>query len=169
MIKVLLLGLWSCTIAIGAAYLGLQWSLGSAGTKGKTVEHAPKMTHVRVKPVSVPITKDGRISGYVIANFSYLASADALKKSSVKPEVFLFDALLGAITTRQHFDYTAIDSKSLADLSTHVKEKVNARLGMRIVEDIITEEIGYVPFGDVRGRGADPNGPAKASKRTAQH
>ena len=168
MIKAVLLGLWSCSVVIGAAYLGLQWSLTSAGTKGKTGGHAQKMTNVRVKPVSVPITRDGRVSGYVIANFSYSASAEALKKLTVKPDVFLFDALLGAITMRQHFDYTSFDSKSLGELSTHVKEKVNARLGMPIVEEIITEEVGYVPFEDVRGRGVDVNGRPARSGQTAR-
>ncbi len=146
MIKLASMGLWSSIVALAAAYFGAQWSLGSGTPGGKAAVEVHKTTLVRVKPISVPISADGRISGYVVAQFNYTARADTLKKLEIKPEIFLYDAIVSAIFTREKLDYTALSKNSWKEFSTHVKEAVNTRLGTPVVEEIITEEFGFVPF-----------------------
>lgn len=156
MIQSVLLGLWSCIVALGAAYAGFQWGLPPHTDRPAIAEPARKRTHVRVRPISVPITRDGAVSGYVIANFSYVADAEKLKNAAIKPDVFLFDSLLTEVVTRKHFDYSSMDSNGLSQLATHVKNTVNSRLGMPIISDIIAEGVDFVPIEEVRGRGIYP-------------
>jgi hypothetical protein len=116
-------------------------------------EEPKKLASVKIRPISVPVTRNGAVAGYVIASFSYIADVEKLKKSQIKPEVYLFELLLTEVTTRKHFDYTSIDSKGLSELARHVKDAVNARLGLPVVNEILAEEIGYVPIEEVRGHG----------------
>ena len=152
MINSVLLGLWSSIIALGAAYFGMIWSIEAEKGSSKSTAEPQKITYTRVKPISVPITAEGRISGYVIAQFSYTARADVLKKLEVKPEVFLYDAAFSAIFTKQKLDIGSLGKESWKEFSMHVRDAVNTRLGSAVVQEIITEEFGYVPYEQSRGR-----------------
>lgn len=151
MIKAVLLGLWSCIVAVGAAYMGLMWSQ-SAPNDAKALAKPVKLTHVPVRSISVPVAADGRIKGYVVARLGYVSRADDLKKAHIKPEVFLFDAVLSAIFQRKLFDIDSIDQTTLAEFSQHVKARVNAQLGTEIVQQVVAEELGFVPIEQARGR-----------------
>lgn len=165
MIKAVLFGLWSCIVAVGAAYLGLVWSQ-DAHEGSRAAAKPAKMTHVSLRPISVPMSSDGQLKGYVVTKLGYVARADDLKKLEVKPEVFLFDAVFSAIFTRKEFDIAAIDQKALAEFAQHVKEKVNARLGSEVIEQVVVEELGYIPFDQARGRAsASPSGQARPSPK----
>lgn len=161
MIKAVLFGFWSCIVAVGAAYFGLIWSQ-TVQDEGKATPKAAKMAHVSVGQISVPMASDGKVKGYVVARLGYVARADDLKKLEVKPEVFLFDAVFSAIFKGKVLDIATVDQKSLAEFSSHVKEKVNSNLGSEVIQQVITEELGYVPFDQTRGRAAPP--PAGSAK-----
>lgn len=153
MIKFVLFGLWSCVVAVGTAYLGLMWSQ-EVHDEVKAAAKSVKLTHVGIRQISVPISSDGQVKGYVVAKIGYVARADDLKKLEVKPEVFLFDAVFSAVFERKVFDLTAIDQNTLAEFLQHVKAKVNAHLGSEVVLQVVAEELGYVPFEQARGRTA---------------
>ena len=50
--------------------------------------------------------------------FCTVAGSVLVRQADDRQEVDRRNALLGAITMRQHFDYTSFDSKSLGELST---------------------------------------------------
>lgn len=147
-----MLGLWSCIVAVGTAYMGLLWSQNlHSGDKAEAAKPV-KLTHVPVRPISVPIAADGQITGYVVARIGYVSRADDLKKIQIKPEVFLFDAVFSAIFQKKLLDMGAIDQNALAVFSRHVKESVNAQLGAEIIQQVVAEELGFVPIDQARGR-----------------
>ena len=149
MIKVVLIGLWSSAIAIAAVHLGAQWGEGKSSEVTKAAHG--KLAHVRVKPLSVPFVSDGKVSGYIVAQLSYTAPAEKLKKLEIKPDVFLYDAAFSAIYTGRLIKIDELSRDSLKLLGDHVKESVNARLGEELVVSLIVEELGYVPYDQSRG------------------
>lgn len=168
MIKAVVFGFWSCIVAVGAAYFGLLWSQ-TVQDDGKAAAKSVKLTHVSVGQISVPIAAEGKVKGYVVARLGYVARADDLKKLEVKPEVFLFDAVFSAIFKGKVLDIGTVDQKSLTEFSSHVKEKVNTQLGSDVIQQVVTEELGYVPFAQTRGRSPPPsaNSVNSASKAAA--
>ncbi len=145
-------GLWSCIVAVGTAYMGVLWSQ-SLQRDGKAEAANPvKMTHVPLRQISVPIAADGQLKGYVVARLGYISRADDLKKIQLKPEVFLFDAVFSGILQKKLLDMGAIDQNALAAFSRHVKETVNAQLGAEIIQQVVAEELGFVPIDQARGQ-----------------
>lgn len=162
MIRSALVGLYVCAVTVGAVWAGTQWPLGSADSKtadeGK--KYQGKLAHVKLKPMSVPVVSDGKVAGYIVTTLSYTAPAEALKPLSVKPDVFLADAVLAGIYTGRALDIKKLDRESWGGLAATVKEAVNARYGSAILHDVVLEEFGYVPLDTVRG------GPLKAGERS---
>lgn len=169
MIKSVSFGLWSCIVAIGAAYLGLIWSL-DVNDDNKVAAKSVKLTQVSMRQVSVPIASNGQVKGYVVAKLGYVARADLLAKLEIKPEAFLFDAVFSAIFARKELDITTVDQKTLADFSQHVREKVNGHLGSEVVQKVFIEELGYLPFEQTRGRTAPTSGnPSRSAIKAGSH
>ena len=161
MIKAILIGLWSCIVAVGAAYFGLVWSQKPHPHAQSEAAKSVKLTHIAVGPISVPVASNGEIKGYVVARFGYVSRADDLKKTQIKPEVFFFDAVFSAIYQKKMLDMGSIDQDHLAAFSRHVKEQVNSQLGAEIIQKVVPEQLGFVPLSQVRGRTAlSPGGGA---------
>jgi hypothetical protein len=144
-------GLWVCAVTIGAGYAGSKWEWGEANSQKDSKKFHGKLTQVKVKPLSIPVTTGGKVSGYVLAQFTFTASAETLKQLSVKPEVFLLDAAFNGLYAGRELDIAKLNKENWIGLTNTVKAAVNARFGAEIIHDVVLEEFGYVPLGQVRG------------------
>jgi len=151
MIRALFIGVWSCIVAIGAAYVGILWFHNDRSVIEPTT-NVDRFTHVGGRQISVPIASNGQVKGYVVAKIGYLARAGDLTKLDIKPDVFLFDAAFSAVFNGDGLNIGVIDQTTLKDFSRRVKEKMNRRLGAEVIHEVITEELAYLPFEQIRGR-----------------
>ena len=165
MIRSALIGLWACVITVGAGYAGSKWDWGEANTQKDAKKFHGKLTQVKVKPLSIPVAIDGKVSGYVLAQFTFTASAETLKQLSVKPEVFLLDAAFNGLYSGRELDIAKLNKENWAGLTNTVKAAINARFGAEIIHDVVLEEFGYVPIGQVRGGQSKAEPAANAGKR----
>jgi hypothetical protein len=164
MIKLVLIGLWVCAVTLGGGYAGAIWQAAGVKTAGDEKKYQGKLTQVRLKPLNVPVTGDGKITGYVVAQLTFTSPADLLKKLSVKPEVFMLDAAFNGIYAGGLIDIAKLDKASWAGLTKVIKDSVNGRFGMEVIHDVVIEEFGYVPIGEVRGRKTGIEAPAGTAK-----
>jgi hypothetical protein len=167
MIKSLLIGLWVCAVTLGGGYAGAKWQATDPKTALDDRKYQGKLTPVRLKPLNIPVTGDGRVSGYVVVQLTYTSPADLLKKLSVKPDVFMLDAAFNGIYAGRSIDIAKLDKASWAGLTKVIRETVNARFGIEVIHDVAIEEFGYVPIGEVRGRKTGieaPAGPVRTAK-----
>ena len=152
MIKSLVLGLWVCAAAMGSAYAGVAWQR-AAVAKESYDRNSPQseLTPLRTRMISVPVVADGGIRGYVVAQFAFTAPAKLLKHLPIKPDMFVVDEAFQLIFAGETVDFRQFKKQDLVSLSKKIAENVNKRLGMHVVEDVLVQELNYVPKDSVRG------------------
>ena len=153
MIKPILTGVWVCAATMGSAYLGAAWQRPAAVATERQ-DHgstSSDSTPVRTRMISVPVVADGGIRGYVVAQFSFTASAKLMKHMPVKPDLYVLDEAFQLIFSGEMIDFRQFKKQDLPAFSKKIAENVNKRLGVRVVEDVLVQELNYVPKDSVRG------------------
>lgn len=152
MIKVIALGLWVCGVTLGAAYGVMVWQAGDAKEQQGAAEPVV-LEQVRTKTINVPIITDGSVQGYVIAQFVFTVEAEKLKQLSTKPDLFLVDEAFKVIYTGEAVDFRHLRRTDVAGLAKIIKENVNRRFGQTLVQEVLVQELNYIPKEKLRARG----------------
>lgn len=149
MIKPILTGVWVCAATMGSAYVGATWQKPAAPAAERP-DNA-ELTPTRTRMISVPVVADGAIRGYVVAQFAFTAPAALMKQMPVKPDMFVIDEAFALIYAGETVDFRQFKKQDLPSLGKKIAENVNKRLGTRVVEDVLVQELNYVPKEKVRG------------------
>lgn len=149
MIKLLATGIWASLVTLAATFGILQWQ------KSKS-EHAAAVGDVqlqefRTKAINVPIIGSGVIQGYMVAQFVFTVDANTLAKVSVSPEVYLLDEAFKTIYAGEQVNFQNMKKQDLPVLAKKIGEGVNKRLGVAMVQDVLIDQLSYIPKKDVRG------------------
>jgi hypothetical protein len=155
MIKYIMVGVWVCALTIVSSYFAMNWKASQplASAPEKLMGGAES---VRTKMISVPIVADGAIQGYVVAQFVFVMDSQLLKRMSVPPEVFLLDEAFSAIYTGGAIDFRNPDKRDLQAMAKTILEKVNGRLGGHYVDDVLIQELNFVPKEEARASPVTP-------------
>ncbi len=149
MIKYLLGGLWASVVSLGAAYGMLQWQKG--GAPPAVAEAETKVEEFRTKAINVPIIGAGTIQGYMVAQFVFTVDATALQKMRVNPEVYVLDEAFKTIYAGEQVNFQNMKKQDLPLLAKKLGENVNKRLGTKVVQDVLIDQLSYIPKKDMRG------------------
>jgi hypothetical protein len=149
-IKLILSGLWVCLVTLASTYAAVSWHTSKA-PKAEGQKQLGGLDSVKTRMISVPIVADGTIQGYVMAQFVFTADATVMKRLSVKPDVFLLDEAFKVIYGGQTVDFRHFKKQDLPALSRQIAENVNKRLGVALIDDVLVQELNYVPKENVRG------------------
>jgi flagellar basal body-associated protein FliL len=148
-IKTLLIGLWVCIVALGSSYFFVQMNNSSAA-------HAPSETEaeviefIKTDMVSVPVIRDGKVQGYLVAQLSFAVNKTATAKLSFEPAPYLVDVAYRALYENSAIDFAQLQPQDLTLLAKKIAEGANAKLGSEVVKDVLMNEINYVPRDEVR-------------------
>jgi flagellar basal body-associated protein FliL len=148
-IKTLLIGLWVCVVALGSSYFFVQMNNSSAA-------HAPSEAEVEViefiktDMVSVPVIREGKVQGYLVAQLSFAVNKTATKKLAFEPAPYLVDVAYRALYENSAIDFSQLQPQDLTLLAKKILEGANAKLGGEVVKDVLMNEINYVPRDEVR-------------------
>ncbi|MBZ0227776.1 MAG: hypothetical protein K8F58_04880, partial [Bauldia sp.] len=96
-------------------------------------------------PLTVPMISDGRLSGYVVAKIVFTAQARALRDFPIDPQPFVMDAAFRRIYTDGRIEFDQMSKYNLDEITSAIKANVNSRLGFDLIQDVLVEEINYVP------------------------
>lgn len=151
MIRTTVMGILVCGVTIASGYVGATWKFGLDAAGPRDGKALGKMTSVKIKPVSIPIVEHGKVTGYLIAQFTFVSPPETLKGLTVKPDVFVLDAAFQAIYTGRALDLKSLSKESWSGLAALVKSSVNSRFGAEIIHDVVLEDFGYVAADQVRG------------------
>jgi hypothetical protein len=149
MIKLLATGIWVSMVTLGATFGVLEWQKHAAATKGP--EGDKKLEEVRTKAINVPIIGNGIIQGYMVAQFVFTVDTAALHKVPVNPEVYLLDEAFKTIYAGEQVNFQNMKKQDLPLLAKKLGENVNKRLGVDMVQDVLIDQLSYIPKKDVRG------------------
>jgi hypothetical protein len=152
MIRMVLAGVWVCIVTLLSTYGAVSWQTAkSAPEAAEGQKLFSNLESVRTRMISVPVISEGAIQGYVMAQFLFTADGNVMKRMAVKPDVFLLDEAFKAIYSGESIDFRNFKKGDLGVLAKQIAEGVNKRLGTPLVEDVLVQELNYVPKDHVRG------------------
>ncbi|MDX2202969.1 MAG: hypothetical protein NW223_09470 [Hyphomicrobiaceae bacterium] len=151
MIKMIIAGVWVCLVTLGAAYGAFQWQ---ANQKPETdaKPKAPKEA-VKTRMISVPIIMEGALQGYVMAQLTFTVDAKIYKEMQIKPQEYLLDEAFKVIYGEGGIDFRNAKKQDLGGITAKIASSTNARLGQPLVEDVLIQELNYLPKENARGGG----------------
>lgn len=151
-------GMWICGISLGAAYGTISWKAQQKMHISAPDNPNMEIQQVQTKRISVPIISEGAVKGYVFAQFVFHVDGDAMKKMTIKPDIFLVDEAYKVIYRGDGVDFRNPGKPDIGSLSDTIKKNVNARLGSNFVQEVFVQELNYLPQDKFRG-GALIGGP----------
>ncbi len=149
MIKTLLIGLWVCIVALGSSYFFVQMNNSSAAHVAPEAE-AEVIEFIKTDMVSVPVIRQGKVQGYLVAQLSFAVNKTETKKLPFEPTPYLVDVAYRALYENSAIDFSQLQPQDLTLLAKKIAEGANAKLGSEVVKDVLMNEINYVPRDEVR-------------------
>ena len=149
MIMRLLAGLWVCVVALGASYGATMWKMQQSIAATAPAEKVAVELH-KLKFINVPMIAKGVVQGYVVAQLSYTADAAALKKADIAPDPFILDEAFRLIYGDETLDFKNLKKFDLTAFSTNLKKSVRERMKSDVLQDILVQELSFIPADDVR-------------------
>jgi hypothetical protein len=152
MIRLILSGLWVCLVTLASTYAAVSWLAPRPPEAETQIQKLNGgLESVKTRMISVPVIGEGTIHGYVTAQFVFTVDGKAMKHLAVKPDAFLLDEAFKAIYGGESVDFRHFTKRDLQALSKQIGDNVNKRLGARLVEDVLVQELNYIAKDHVRG------------------
>jgi flagellar basal body-associated protein FliL len=148
-IKTLLIGLWVCIVALGSSYFFVQMNNSSAAHVPSEAE-VEVIEFIKTDMVSVPVIREGKVQGYLVAQLSFAVNKTATAKLAFEPTPYLVDVAYRALYENSAIDFAQLQPQDLTLLAKKILEGANAKLGGEVVKDVLMNEINYVPRDEVR-------------------
>ncbi len=129
------------------------------GQKRQAANHAAeasgkkevKLSEFKTKPINVPIISEGVIQGYMVAQFSVTIDDNQLKDFPIDPQVYIVDEAFKTMYAGEKVNFKELKKTDLPKFATMLAEAVNKRLNRPLVQEILIQQLGYVPKDDMRG------------------
>lgn len=151
MIKHIILGVWVCGVSLGAAYGAMQWQQHETQGTQEAAEEKRELVQLKTKMINVPLVHNGSVSGYVLTQFTFTADKDMVEKADITPELFVVDEAFKVIYSEEAINFNNLKRANVARLATKIKDNVNKRLGMKLINNIFVRELNYLPREQFRG------------------
>jgi hypothetical protein len=147
MIRIALIGLWICGVALGSLYFAVWQNSATAAVAPKSGEVA--LDDGKTDVFSVPIIVDGAVNGYVITQLAY--TLDKTVKASINVPVSYF--INDEIFSQFYGHYSAakdVQSVRFDDVKKSIIDGVNARLPQPLIKDLLVEQFNYITAKEIR-------------------
>lgn len=148
MIKLLATGVWVSLVTVATVFGVLEWQKRS---EVGGAEAEMRIEEFRTKAINVPIIGEGTIQGYMVAQFVFTVDAAAMKKVSVSPEVYVLDEAFKTIYAGEQVNFQNMKKQDLPLLAKKLGDNVNKRLGVAMIQDVLIDQLSYIPKSEVRG------------------
>lgn len=149
MIRAIGLAVWVSLVALGAS-TGAGHFLHKATTGKAANPQAPAIETRRTRSIQAPVLSGGAVQGYVVAQFAYTAETEALKALTIQPDAILLDEALRSLYARGENDLSDISRIKVEELTSHLRERVNARLGAPVLKEVLAHELTFISRDQVK-------------------
>ncbi len=149
MLKLIFIGVWVILITAGATY-GSVYLANSNAHVESTDEPDMGVEELKSEMTSIPIMRNGDITGYLILQFSFAADRGLLSSQKFDPMPFLMDAVFRVIFTKANVDFQRLRSKDLEEITAAVALEANSRMGFELVRHVLLQQVNFVRREDIR-------------------
>ncbi|MFT3988546.1 hypothetical protein [Aestuariivirga sp.] len=148
MLKLVLIGVWVAMVTAASAYFGAGLF---GGKSGDPQQHADLgVEQLSSDMTSVPMVRGGEIIGYVIIQVTFAADKAVLAELKLDPKPYLTDAEFRAVYGNTEADFTRLRPADIDVLTTAIASEANARIGGKLVRQVLIQQLNYVRKEDIR-------------------
>jgi hypothetical protein len=148
-VRLLMTGVWACIVTVGAGLVISYWKESHAALTPKQ-EYAEGLVYEKTRVINVPMIAEGSVQGYVVARLVFTADAKVLRKLPVPPEAFIVDEAFRNIYGDEKIDFKNLSRYDLAHFAQTVREHVNTRLQVDVLQDVLVQDFNYVSKDQIR-------------------
>ncbi len=150
MVKTILIALWVCIVMASSVYAAVMFGGSEPEVSAKPDEFFGGLDYVKTDIISVPIISDGKIGGYIVAQFVFTVDGTVLRKLSVPPNLFIVDEAFRALFAGEAVDFKNMKKYDLEGLKKSIAKNVNLRFKSELVQDVLIERLNFIPLDKVR-------------------
>ncbi|WP_319773799.1 hypothetical protein [Breoghania sp.] len=148
MFRGILIGIWMAAVTAGSSYGAVYWMTQYNGIDPAAAV-IDGLDYEKTRAINVPMIANGRLQGYVVAQFVFTADAASLARLSVPPHPFVVDEAFRLLYEDRSLDFQHLERYDLESLTSQIREKVNARMNGELIHDVLVEEFNYFSKEDV--------------------
>ncbi|ENS91215.1 hypothetical protein [Brucella melitensis] len=149
MIRIIVIGLWICAVALGSLFLAVNRDVSASAA----VEAGPGgfggVDYVKTDVMSVPIISNGAVTGYVVAQLVYTVDSNIHKKLTVPLEYFISDEIFHKFYG-SYSDAKSVEKVSFEDVRSSIINDLNARFPEPVIKDLLVEQFNYISSEEIR-------------------
>lgn len=148
MLKLVAVGIWVILVTAGATFASVY--LGSSKTGDGTEKPDAGVEELTSEMTSIPVMRDGDITGYLILQLSFAADRTVLEEKKLDPMPFMKDAAFRVIFASTDIDFRHLKKDDLDRLTADVAREANARVGGELVRNVLLQQFNFVRKEDIR-------------------
>ena len=146
MIRIAIIGLWICAVALGSLYFAV-WQNSATATVVTQAEQS--LDDGKSDVFSVPIIIDGAVQGYVVTQLIYTLDNTVKASVNVPVSYFINDEIF-----RQFYGHYSevkdVQKVKFDDVKSAIIEGVNARFPAPLIKDLLVEQFNYISSKEIR-------------------
>lgn len=149
MLKLVAIGVWVILVTAGATYGSVYLAQSNTGlaTSG---EPDLGIEELKSEMTSVPVMRNGDITGYLIFQLSFAADRRLLAERKLDPLPFMMDAAFRVVFASMEMDFRRLRGKDLDELTASIAKEANARIGAELVRHVLLQQLNFVKKEDIR-------------------
>lgn len=148
MLKLVAAGIWIILVTAGATFASVYLSAERVDASDPTEDAG--VEELSSDMTSIPVMKDGDVTGYLILQLSFAADKNLLDQRKVDPMPFMRDAAFRVVFANADLDFRRLKKVDLDRLTDEVAKEANARLGFNLVRGVLLQQFNFVRKEDIR-------------------
>lgn len=149
MIKFIVAALWLCAVAIGATFYSFQNAAAKMGAPAPPPLFGG-LEHIKTDIVSVPVMKDGQVTGYFLTRLVYAVEPQKLAKLSVPADALIVDQVYSYVYGNPDLDFAERETLDLNEFRTGIRKKINEKVGEDLVHEVLVEQVDFLSKEEIR-------------------
>lgn len=146
MIKIVVAALWISIATTGAMLFSFQHAQAPDEAAQEKEANAFKgLDFVKTGIISVPVFDKGRVHGYFLARLVFTAEGKQLARLRIPAEALLADQVYSHLYAHPDIDFTQKATFDVDSFRKGIRDGVNQRLGETLIQEVLVEQIDYLP------------------------
>lgn len=147
--RLLMTGIWACIVTVGAS-LALSFYKESEAAIPAGQERSEGLVYDKTPVINVPMIANGSVQGYIVTQLVFTADAKVVRQLPVPPEAFVVDEAFRSIYGDDKIDFKNLARYDLARFAQAVREQVNKRFQVDVLQDVLVQDFNYVSKDQIR-------------------
>lgn len=146
MLRIIMLSTAMCAIVLLSLFSVL-W-IANDGSKSRVIEERGEI--LKLDSINVPVIVDSQVTGYVIAQLSFLFDPDKAKRLPIPLEIFVAGETYAFLYDRRGQDALKRNASHLGKAMDELRSTINARYSIDAVRAIEVKQLDFLTKDEIR-------------------